>query len=700
MDYQTDTSTSILCTAKDGTVFTGGLQVNGENLHVGKGRTDFLMWLFESTDSLEIYLTNLEDHYAEAGNLAIYETNQLWTMFLTTLLFLMALLIGLFYFRYYDHRYGIDRKSKSVIFTVIVITFLSSLPNLLGVTIAGADLGYHIHRIDGIAQGLRTGQFPIRIYPEWPHGYGYADGVMYGNALILFPAILRLLGFTVTTSYNLFCIALNLATAWISYFCFSRILKSRTIGLVCSALYTLSIFRIYKLVITAALGEGSAFTFLPLILYGFYCIFTRDQKERSYRRLWIPLALGYGGLIQTHVLTCEITVLVTIFACIYFRKRVFRKESFLTLAKGAAGALVISLWFLIPFLDYYLHENLHVTHVSARTIQDRGLYIAQLVFHWWKLGSNANQSDLGMQYSHAVGVGMVLFIGFAVLFVLWFSGKWKIESGVQQTKGAAPIALGKFSLITSGALMIMSLSIFPWDIIQQFGSPVASLVSSLQFPNRFLGWATLFLTAIFGCCLWFFQQKKQLWYYYLGIILMFIAVITSGYYLLNHVATWRDNQIIVYNEEGIGMGYLSGAEYLVEGTDQELLHYREPIVSEGVVVDDYQRQGLTSRLTCENTSGQEGYVDLPVLMYTGYRALDSLLQTELVVTSSENNFVRIMIPPGFHSEITLRFVPPIYWRLAEIGSYLGWLVLLSCCFIYLRTDRKEGKRDANFVFKV
>jgi hypothetical protein len=290
-----------------------------------------------------------------------------------------------------------------------------------------------------------------------------------------------------------------------------------------------------------------------------------------------------------------------------------------------------------------------------------------------------------MQYSHALGVGMVLIIGFAALFFLWFSGKWKMDS-------ASPIALGKFSFIVSGALMLMCLSVFPWDAIQKLGGPIASLISSLQFTNRFLGWTTLFLVAIYGCCLWFFHVKKQKWYYYLGIVLAFVSVTTSSLYLLDHVATW-DHKLVIYNEEGIGMGYLSGAEYLVEGTDQAFLQYRDPISSEGVVTQSYRRQGVTSRFFCENTGEQEGYVDLPVLLYKGYRAWDLGSQTELTVANGFNNCVRILIPLDFYGEIILRFSPPIYWRLAEIGSYLGWLVLLSCSVFYLRKHRKEAAKN-------
>lgn len=70
-----------------------------------------------------------------------------------------------------------------------------------------------------------------------------------------------MLGFTVTESYLLYCIVLNIAIAAIAWYCFGKMFRDDVIGLACSGLYTLSIFRIYKLLITGAVGEGSAFTF-------------------------------------------------------------------------------------------------------------------------------------------------------------------------------------------------------------------------------------------------------------------------------------------------------------------------------------------------------------------------------------------------------------------------------------------------------
>lgn len=159
-----------------------------------------------------------------------------------------------------------------------------------------------------------------------------------------------MLGFTVTESYLLYCIVLNIAIAAIAWYCFGKMFRDDVIGLACSGLYTLSIFRIYKLLITGAVGEGSAFTFLPLALYGIFLVFEEEVDRKEFQKSWLILGIGYAGLIQTHVLTCEITVFMTILLCVLYLRRIFVFQRFLQLVKGALLALGLSMWYLVPFL--------------------------------------------------------------------------------------------------------------------------------------------------------------------------------------------------------------------------------------------------------------------------------------------------------------------------------------------------------------
>lgn len=657
--YSSSTDMQNLCYVQDRTVYPQGLLTHGDQFYSGLSATSFHMWLFENADALRILIKYCGQGSLRTGDLHIYETNQLWGIYLTVILFFTALILGLLFLRAYDRTYPISGENKNVIFALSVLVLVASVPYLSGTTLlSGADLTYHLHRIEGIRNGILAGQFPVRLESQWVHGYGYANGIFYCGTLLLFPALLRVIGFPVAFSYNCYGIALNIATVLIAYYSFSRIFRDKYIGVVGSALYTLSVFRIFKLLYATAVGEASAVTFMPLVLYGFWRVFSEDAGSRSYRTGWVPLAIGYAGLIQTHVLSCEITAFLTVIVCFVFIKKIFRKATFWELCKGAMGALFLSLWFLVPFIDYYLREDLHIKHVWARTIQERGLYLPQLMFNWWRFGDNS------------AGVGFILMLGFLVYGVLWFSGRLEDLEGPLRK-------LGKTAWMLGGLLMLMSLQVFPWDKIQNTSRLAASLVSSLQFPNRFLGWGCVFLVLLCCGCLSYFKERKQKAFYFTGLLCVLAGITTSGMYLYDHMG--RDHyQLALYNPEGMGAGYISGAEYLIQGTEEETLLYRAPVVSEGILLSEYEKGALRAEFICDNTSGQEGYVDLPLLHYYGYRAYADDGNEQLQVCKGDNNVVRVIIPPDCNTQITVKFVSPWYWRVAEIVSYLSaaWICIV------------------------
>ncbi len=679
LEYQTDTDLSAVCKVKDGTVYFGGLLSNGEHLYRNLDCTGYTMWLLEGTDGLQVTMDYGGKGALRTGSLTIRETRELWTMLLTVTLFLGLAVYAAVIWRCYDREYGIPREKKQVVFWLAVISMAASVPYLCGYTITGADLTYHLQRIEGVKDGLLGGQFPVRLEPRWAFDHGYANAIFYCNSLLYLPAILRLLGFTVNASYNVYCVTLNIATAWIAYYCFAGIFKKPRIGLICSALYTLSINRTYKLIVTSAVGEGSAMTFLPLILYGLYRIFTEAPEEKDDRGAWMPLMFGFAGLMQTHVLTCEITAFVTLLFCLAFIRRVFRRRTFLALVRGAVSAVLISLWFLVPFLDYYLTQDVHIKHVSARTIQDRGLYWAQLAFHFWTTGINAPSGEGGMQYSHPVGIGLVLIMGLALFLILWFSGAFRQSVWKGMT-------FAKVTALSGVLLLCMSLNTFPWDRIQSLYPAAAALVSSLQFPNRFLGWGTVCLVMIFGCCLWYLEEKNVQWYR-MALLLAFLGLTTSDLYLLDFVNSDQD-YFELYNEEGMGFGYLSGAEYLLQGTDERRLTFEKPVPGEHVELYDYEKNGLRAELRCANRSEEESFVDLPLLLYKGYRAVDLDTGQRLPVLFGDNNKVRVQLPAGFEGAVQVRFVSPLYWRISEGISAITVLIML----VYICG---KGKKEQN-----
>ena len=674
LDYETENDEEAYVTVKDGTVITGGLLTNYEHFYKDNGRTDFEMWLFEKGEHIEVCVNSTGKGSVSTGNLTFIKTNRLYTMAITILVFLYLLGMGIFTFLYKDKKGLIARESKQVALVLFVIFFFASLPYLYGFNISGADLTYHLQRIEGVKDGILAGFFPVRLEPKWLYDLGYADAVFYCNLFLIFPAFLRIMGFPVSFSYNCYSIAVNLATVLISYYCFKNMFKSKRIGVICSGLYTLSVFRIYKLVITSAVGEGTSFTFLPLILYGFYLLLAKEKEEIK-KNAWIPITIGLAGILQSHVLTCEITAFVILFICILYINRVFIPKIFFKLLKAAFMTLFVCLWFVVPFLDYYLTQDVHIKHVSARTIQSSGLELSHLLFNFWTSGTHTASDGAGLYSSHPIGIGFVLVLFAFVFAILLFTGK--IKNNIENRFFKTVFLLGI-------VLMIMSLNIFPWDMLQSLHPVLASLISSLQFPNRFLGWGTLCMVIIAGYDLSFFMNSNVKVHIAM-IIAICLFTVTSGLRLTDY-AVYGSNQYELYNAASMGYGYISGAEYLLESTDYEELTYMKAKCGENIQINDYKKKALGADFVCINSSDKNGYINLPLLLYKGYKALDTDKKTEMTIIEGENGLVRIIIPANYEGHIKVSFVSPVYWRVAEIFSLIAYLALFASCF-------KKGRRE-------
>ena len=658
LEYRTDKDLVAYATVSDNTVITGGLLTNFENFYSHLGRTNFEIWVFEKTDDLHLDVHYNGEGSLYVGSLVIHETHNLWTMIMTVYLFAWCAGFAVRHLIRLNAEQRLSREKKIAIFWLSGIVLVSSVPFLSGLSIPAGDLGYHLSRIEGVKDGLLSGQIPVRIEPKWLYNHGYASGVFYCDLFLLFPALLRMVGFPVTLSYNVYCILVNIATACVSYGCLRKIFRGNNVGLACSALYTLSLNRIYKMCEIAVVGEYTAMIFLPLILYGLCKVFTEDHKTEENQNAWMALAFGLAGVLQSHVLTCEMTAGIIIIFCLCYIRKIFIPRTFLMLLKAAAMTILLSLWFLVPFVDYYLTQDIHVKHVSGRTIQADGLEVSDLYVFFVKVGRDAPDRK-----AHFCCFGGILILCLAVFLGLWITGCLRKA----QEKDKRLYSFGILTMLLGFGFLAMSLSVFPWDQIQKTNALAATLVSNLQFPNRFLGWATLCAVYAFGCCVYYLQNNARtvlpfVWF------LVGTNVMTSGMYLIDYSICNTDTYTI-YNPAGMGYGYISGMEYLIEGTDYDALSYAQPRIGEGTEVEGYEPKCLGAVLTCKNTGNKASWVELPLMLYRGYRAKDMESKRELEIIPGENQEVCVLIPQGYAGSFRVKFIPPWYWRFSEIISF-------------------------------
>jgi len=591
-----------------------------------------------------------------------------------------------------------DREKRRILFGLSVIFFLSCTNLMIDYMHVGDDVYFHLNRIEGIAREWMAGHFPARMHSYCLYGLGYPSSIMYPDVLLWPIALLRVIGFDLTFCYKAVIVLQNLLTVLLSYFSFRGIFRDKKAALWGCAVYTLSLYRLYNIYGRAAVGEFTAMTFLPLICCGLTRVFSPDEETVRDKKTVLILAFGYTGVLYSHVLSMELAAAFTVILCILFWKRFFRKSTFLTFVKAALLSVALSLWFLVPFLDYSLHADMQVFG-RWNPIQILGLYPLQLfwVFPW--SGYNPHVYATGMQDIRAYGIGMGLLAVF--LYYLYL----RITSAVTVRTGSAGAAFGNAAVyadlekedtdyrktgtaaVIGFLAMLMSLSLFPWDRISGLSQAVRMAVSSIQFPYRFLVIATIALTYL-GCGMFVMLKRKgdgKKGNLFAAAVLA--MTLFSGIFYLNdeiQYLYWSGLRDVA----GMGFGMIEAGEYLPKGADE--LRYTVVETGSGVRIEDYDKINSHVEFACENSTDQESYVDCNLLCYPGYHAWNQESGKKLPVTKGKNSVLRIQIPAGYEGVVEVDFTGESYWKAADVLSAVLWAAVFGY-FVYgmIRNKRKS-----------
>src|SRR5699024_10972834 len=276
------------------------------------------IWLEASLKELEIRAFYKGEGNLEIGSISLIETRDKIGQDLVRILSVFLMIDGIIFAKSYWRRHSSDTKEGrqqrwiALILTGTVVMLCLPLTKDSLISPNLQDLDYHLARIVGMKSALREGQFPIRIHSCLNWGFGYASPMFYPELFLYPSAILHAIGLPLMQSYKAFVILMNIMTVLISYWAIKRMFQSRYIGLLGSMMYSLAYYRLVNVYLRAAVGESMAMAFFPLIVYGLYRIYTMDTKETSYRFVWIVSALGYSGLIQSHIISCEMIGVFTI----------------------------------------------------------------------------------------------------------------------------------------------------------------------------------------------------------------------------------------------------------------------------------------------------------------------------------------------------------------------------------------------------
>lgn len=591
-----------------------------------------------------------------------------------TALFKWALFFCAFDIILFSYLHFKKNGNNNMVLPVILVGIIAGIPLYANYIInaEGHDLIFHLMRIEGVKDALLSGQFPVRIHPTQFDGYGYATGVYYPELFLYIPALLRIIGFPILDAYQIFIFIQNIITAIVSYVCFKTISRDEKLGLLGCALYTLSLYRMINVYYRSAVGESLAMIFIPMVFLGLYLIITLRDKLR-----WsgiLALTAGMTGIIQSHILSCEMVGLMCVLFGIIYMKRIFTHKRWLDLLISGVLTLGLNLWFLLPFIQY-MRLNVWIRHWEIRDIAVNALNPVQIFFPFPRATGITELLPEGISNEMPFGIGFPLVLG--ILFILsgffvWIKKEWESKN----TFGVVCFVMGILCLW-------MTTYLFPWTVVDEIGGLVAKVMNMVQFPWRYLGLATFFFTCatvFYLCCVPKDELRKKL--SYIAIVCSVLFVCCFAQELFKNESVYR-----VYSYEGLRTETFLSTEYLYYGTDINSIIPVEELVAQQPLIQEYVKDGSNIYVSISNTS--EAAVDclLPAFYYPCYTAYDSLTGEKFIVDrqTDANNIIKVMIPAGYEGDIVVKVKEPVLWM---AGDCISLLFVIGACILFISKKRK------------
>lgn len=575
-------------------------------------------------------------------------------------------------------------RQKVIYGSIMFVVFLISCIPLVGDSlIKGDDTIIHLVRLEGMKSGYLSGQFPVKVEPILNGGYGYAFSTYYGSLFYNIPVILRLMGLTIQDAYRIYVIIVNLATVYVAYYSFKIIFKKPKLALVSTIMYSLSLLRIVDLYQRGAVGEFTALIFLPLIVAGLWNIYTTPVEDENYKRLWIMPVIGYFGVIQSHVLSTEIFGAFTVFVCLIMFKKTFKKETFLVLLKIVLISIVLNIGYLLPFIESYLFES---TYINSGASNNARLTFCLTFTDLFKFFYKFVKFSAWRNYM-VPGLGPTVIPAIVLLF-------YTLKKGINKHKRLIVIS-GIITVITA----FLSLDIVPYErvltylssnptnvsVIDSIANAVSNLVKNIQFAMRFITVGTctyiIFIIALLSQYSEEGNEGKLL--KISGIIIVLLTVIqfiwasklTMTEMQYTNLYTMTENDKLLSCQIG-------NYEYLPLRADggfpSDIFLEERTFNTSTAEVTEYKKN-YNNVFMHVTTGGEEGRIELPLLYYRGYKAVDIDTGEKIKLVKSENAQLLMEVNSNYDGNIKVYYASKIYWHIAELISLITfiWIVIYA-----------------------
>lgn len=511
-------------------------------------------------------------------------------------------------------------KGWIIILLFVLLSYLFVFQMLrTGAINNGDDAFYHVNRILEIRAGIKSGNLLQYVYPHSNGMVAFPLGIFYPEITLIPLAVISLFFNQPVTGIYVGIAFYTFVTLLIMYLVLKKLGVTRIASFLGSLIYAFSIYRTLDAFTRFALGEYLAFTFFPLVFYGFYSIVKENYRE------WPYLSLGIIGVVLSHVLSTLIVIvcLVVVFLLTCLKsKQLLKKISYLILS--SVVSILGSLIFLIPFLEQLLVQKYSTpspldTSRVAQPMSD--LIIAAM--------NNSLVKGTDARYSIGIVTLIILVLGLVRINTYSNDDRFIYWAGL----------VG----------FVSSSNLFPWFLVQH------TPFSVIQWPFRLLMIPTLCLSIIgaklIDDCI--ISREDNFWW---KISLIVGSILISWSTSINSLIkcdAFRDVRYSYYNNTGYLVGTDYFDQYVAQYTPADALPSLHKSMDHIAIINGEEQRvkvssGASSQLIKLNKVDPNQWVELPVSYYANYAAKqgDSYLKTKksnhrLAVKVKNNETVKI-----------------------------------------------------------
>jgi hypothetical protein len=347
------------------------------------------------------------------------------------------------------------------------------------------------------------------------------------------------------------------------------------------------------------------------------------------------------------------------------------------IGKAAGLALLLNVWYLVPFLYYYLNEDIKKDVLRWSSYFEQSINLSNLT---------QSLSLYNKQY-FSLGLALLGCLGIGVVYLF-------CERRREKTAMDGYLL---YLLVMGILLTFMITGYFPNKELMENSSLFYNITTMLQFPWRFLGPASACLVFVGAIGLSRSEMLKpyrnQVFALLVGLSLLVILSVPTDNSHMPYASADSTASKGHETKLAVGIGLYYPEEWRLEGASDERLT-TSVVVSDlnGIKVYDYQKKGTKAAVSY--TASVDGYIELPLQSYLGYRACDENGNAVEIVRGDGARMRLQVTGDGTEHRFYVQFGPVPGFILATLVSALT----LAGCVWYLL--HRRGKKEEGSLPKL